>query len=59
MLGYKLNLGERAGELNAGIGGTYTISYMVPATAVPELSVANPNAGRGAAGHDAGRARGL
>ena len=47
MLGYRLNLGERAGELNAGIGGTYTINYMVPATAVPELAVTNPTAGAG------------
>jgi iron complex outermembrane recepter protein len=47
-LGYKLPLGERAGEINAGIGGTYTISYKVPATAVPELSVANPDTSAGA-----------
>lgn len=44
MLSYKLKLGESVGEINAGAGGTYTISYMVPATAVPELSVANPDA---------------
>jgi iron complex outermembrane recepter protein len=47
MASYKLNLGETAGELTAGVGGTYTISYMVPATSVPELAVANPGAGAG------------
>jgi iron complex outermembrane receptor protein len=46
MLNYKLGLGERAGEINAGAGGTFTISYMVPATSVPELSVTNPSAGQ-------------
>jgi outer membrane receptor protein involved in Fe transport len=47
MLGYRLNLGGRAGEVSAGLGGTYTISYVVPATAVPELNVANPGASAG------------
>lgn len=47
ILGYKLNMGDKGGELNAGVGGTFTISYMVPATAVPEMNVKNPNAGAG------------
>ena len=45
MLSYKLGLGEKGGEINAGAGGTYTISYMIPATAVPELNVTEPGAG--------------
>jgi iron complex outermembrane receptor protein len=47
ILSYKLGLGERIGEVNAGVGGTYTISYMVPATAVPELTVTNPEPAAG------------
>jgi outer membrane receptor protein involved in Fe transport len=43
VLGYKLEMGARAGDLNVGVGGTFTHSYMVPATAVPELTVSNPN----------------
>jgi iron complex outermembrane receptor protein len=47
ILSYKLDISPQAGEINAGVGGTYTISYMIPATSVPELSVTNPDAGAG------------
>lgn len=42
VLGYRRDFGS-GGVLSLSVGGTYTFNYVVPATQVPVLSVANPD----------------